>query len=82
MSTSPASQAAALSSTVVACPICATPQTRRVHKWNSMDINKCSACQVLFVVSPPSMEELVLMYGGHDLLHERLDPNSNSELRR
>ncbi len=44
-----------------------------------MDINKCSACQVLFVVSPPSMEELVLMYGGHDLLHERLDPNSNSE---
>jgi SAM-dependent methyltransferase len=44
-----------------------------------MDINECSACHILFVVSPPSMDELVRMYGGHDLVRERLDPNSTSE---
>jgi len=44
-----------------------------------MDINKCPSCHILFVVSPPSMDELVRMYGGHDLLHERLDPNSATE---
>ena len=40
-----------------------------------MDINKCPACHVLSVVSPPSMKEPLRMYGGHNLLHERLDPN-------
>jgi hypothetical protein len=79
MSTSPASQASAISSAVTACPICAVPRTHRVYQWNSMDTNKCPACHVLFVISPPSMEEPVRMYGGHDLLHERLDPNSKSE---
>lgn len=75
----PASQAAAVSNVVVSCPICTAAQTRRVYQWNSMDINKCPACHILFVVSPPSMDELVRMYGGHDLLHERLDPNSTTE---
>ena len=79
MSTSPASQAAAISNPVIACPICAAPLTRRVYQWNSMDINKCPACHVLFVVSPPPIDELVRMYGGHDILHDRLDPNSKVE---
>ena len=63
----------------VACPVCEAPSTRRVHTWNSMDINQCSLCRVLFVVSPPSSDTLVQMYGGHDILHERIDPGSTSE---
>ncbi len=79
MQTSPASQAAALSNAAIPCPICTAPQTRRVHQWNGMDINRCPACHVLFVVNPPPMDELVRMYGGHDILHDRLDPNSKVE---
>ena len=73
------SQAVAVSQLLIACPICAAPQTRMISQWNNRDINKCPACSVLFVVRPPSADDLVEMYGGHDLLHERLDPNTKIE---
>jgi SAM-dependent methyltransferase len=61
------------------CSICGASRTRGLLVWNGLDINKCPSCGVLFVVNAPSQEELVRLYGDHDLVEDCPDPNLDAE---